>query len=154
MKMNADLLQTISTLRQDMQVMEQRLRHESGLEMDRRIETSVKLAAKDAGMKNLMSDPRNKGIEHFSGCKAEDVKLFKVWRTKMCNYLERFIPGIEDVLTKYVFTDESLEDIVDAHTGTWDDRYTEPVLRKEMKIFLTDHLDIGAAEIIESDHAD
>ena len=34
-----------------------------------------------------MSDPRNKGIEHFNGHTSEDNRRFKVWQTKAFNYM-------------------------------------------------------------------
>ena len=41
------------------------------------------------------------------------------------------MPGIESLLVKYVFADDSVMDVMDALTGTWDVRYTEDVLRRE-----------------------
>ena len=68
---------------------------------------------------NLMSDPRNKGIEHFSGCKAEDAKAFKVWRAKVYNYIGCFIPGAKGVLTKCVFADTDINDSINDMDGNW-----------------------------------
>lgn len=56
--------------------------------------------SKDASSKTMLSDPMNKGIEHFSGTKAEDVAMFRVWRAKTYKYLERFIPGTANLLVK------------------------------------------------------
>ena len=150
---NTEMIQSMAGIRTEMSAMEQRLRQESGLEMDRRI--GIALAArsdKGGGTPNLISDPRNKGIEHFAGCKAEEVRDFRIWRAKVYNYLERFMPGSEEMFTKYVFTDEPFDEITTGLTGTWDERYTDEVVRREMKIFLTEHLDSGAAEVIRGEH--
>ena len=151
-QMSAELQQAIASLRSEIKITEQTLRQESGLEMDRRIETSVGVIQKDSGaasFTNLMSDPRNKGIEHFSGCKAKDAKAFKVWRAKVYNYIVRFFHGAEGVLTKYVFTDSDIDDSINDQDGNWNAKYTEAVLKREFKIFLTERLDMGAAEIID-----
>ena len=156
-QMSAELQQAITSLRAEVKITEQTLRQESGLEMDRRIETAVGVFQKDSGaasFTNLMSDPRNKGIEHFSGCKAEDAKAFKVWRAKVYNYFERFIPGAEGVLTKYAFADTDVNDSISDLESDWNAKYTESVLKRELKIFLTEHLDVGAAEIVDRDRED
>ena len=103
---------------------------------------------------NLMSDPRNKGIEHFSGCRAEDAKAFKVWRAKVYNYIGRFIPGAKGVLTKCVFADTDINDSINDVDGNWNAKYTEAVLKRGLNIFLTEHLDMGAAKIIDGDLED
>ena len=80
-KITAELKETIEGLKLEMVNLESRLRNEPGHEMDRRIEIAIK--AKEASTKNnLLSDPRNKGMEHFSGNKSEDTAKFKVWRAK------------------------------------------------------------------------
>ena len=116
--MNTELLQQMAIMRQETTSMEVRVREEIGHEMDRRINAAT-VSLKGQGSVSLMSDPRNKGIEHFSGCKAEDAKAFKVWRAKVYNYFERFIPGAEGVLTKYAFADTDVNDSISDLESDW-----------------------------------
>ena len=76
-QISTELQQGIALVRSEVGSTEHRLRQESGVEMDRRIENAIKTSQKDSGaarFMNFMSDPRNKGIEHFSRCRAEDAK--------------------------------------------------------------------------------
>ena len=140
------------------------LRTELGLEMDRRIDRQVGMLrqeiardAREPSTKmmsgNLISDPRNKGVEHFSGGKLEDAKSFNQWKTKAFNYLEKFAPGSKVVLKSLehdtgIMTFEELQEHFD-EVEVWNNKYTPATFDHEIKVFLTDHLDLSAAEIIE-----
>ena len=137
-QMNTELQQAIALVRSEVGSTEHRLRQESGIEMDRRIDNAIKATQKDTGaasFTHLISDPRNKGIEHFACCRTEDVKTFKVWRAKVYNFFDFFIPGAEEVLTKYVFADVCVDDSIN-ELDAWNGKYTEPVLKRELKISL------------------
>ena len=71
------------------------------------------------------------------------MKAFKLLRKNACNYLERFVPGAEEVLTKHVFADEEIDEPLAIMGGVWVTRHTEEVMKKELKIFPTEHLDLG-----------
>ena len=53
--------------------------------MDKRIWKQMAEGADQHGTKttgSMLNDPRNKGVEHFSGYKPEDRKIFETWRKK------------------------------------------------------------------------
>ena len=157
---NQALEQQVAALRNELANM----RAELGLEMDRRIDRQVGMLrqeiardAKEPSMRmmsgNLISDPRNKGIEHFSGGRLEDAKSFNQWKTNAFNYLEKFAPGSKVVLKALehvtgTTTFEELQEHFD-DVEVWSDKYTPATFDHEIKVFLTDHLDLSAAEIIE-----
>ena len=157
-EINATVIRELASIRQELQrtqvgIQEDIVRRIElvGLEIDRRIGEKGSVSGRE---KLLMSDPRNKNIESFNGHKAEDTKNFRHWRTKVFNYIERFAPGAKTILIKCVCDEEFDFDTEIAKVPQWDSRYTEEVMRHELKVFLTDHLGEKASEIIENEDED
>ena len=157
-EISATVIRELASIRQELQrtqvgIQEDIVRRIElvGLEIDRRIGEKGSVSGRE---KLLMSDPRNKNIESFNGHKAEDTKNFRHWRTKVFNYIERFAPGAKTILIKCVCDEEFDFDTEIAKVPQWDSRYTEEVMRHELKVFLTDHLGEKASEIIENEDED
>ena len=62
------------------------VRTETGIEMDRRIREKIAQGTDAETTGAMLNDPRNKGMEHFSGYKPEDRKIFETWRKKAFNH--------------------------------------------------------------------
>ena len=135
------------------------IRTETGIEMDKRIRKRMAEGADQHGTKatgSMLNDPRNKVVEHFSGYKPEDRKIFETWRKKTFNHPEKFIPHAKVVLTKLTYADEEPDEMAIASAieeldDKWDSRCTTSVLCHQLKVFLTEHLDGDAVEIVEDE---
>ena len=89
----------------------------------------------------MLTDPRNKGIEHFGGCKLEDRKAFEVWRKKAYKHLEKFVPHIKFILVKLAYEEDDPDEMDAEHSieklgEKWDSKYDASVLDHQLKAFI------------------
>ena len=106
----------------------------------------------------MLTDPRNRGIEHFAGSKVDDAKAFNQWKSKAYNYIEKFAPGSKMILTSIEHNatrelKEEMQDMFNKLGELWDRRYTPEAFSHELKVLLTDHLDVEAAELIDDEES-